>query len=375
MILGWVSLVIFGALYQLIPVVMEVKIYSEKLAHGTLVLLIAGLIFLISGFFKFTFATTATLEIGGSLVIIAIILFSFNTLKSAGKSKVKSISRQYIITAGLYLLLNVLLGLFIILNMSYNWVKVPHTQLFKGHVIIGLVGWFLFLITGVAAKLMPMFLIVHKLKEEYLRWGYYILNIGVLAVFILIWFNGIPQIIYSIFMLFILAGLILFFLFNYDVYKKRMRKKLDSGMKPTAVSFIMFLASILSFTVFYFFNDYLNLAPGKLEILSGFLLIYGFFTGIILGQTYKTLPFIVWLYHYQALVGKQKTPLPGEMFNEKLVTIHTWLFVSSIILFTAGILLSCKIILFISTITVLFTSIIYGINISKMIFHKKTIKQ
>ncbi|MCD6557168.1 MAG: hypothetical protein J7K64_08250, partial [Bacteroidales bacterium] len=33
MVLGWVTIIIFGALYQLIPVVMEVKLFSEPLAH------------------------------------------------------------------------------------------------------------------------------------------------------------------------------------------------------------------------------------------------------------------------------------------------------------------------------------------------------
>jgi cbb3-type cytochrome oxidase subunit 1 len=375
MILGWVSLVIFGALYQLIPVVMEVKIFSEKLAMATLAILIIGLILLVAGFFKFEFAATSLLDTGGTLVIIAILLFSYNTLKSAANSKVKSISRQYIITAGLYLVLNVLFGLFIILNMSFHWVKVPHTQFLTGHLAIGLAGWFMMLIIGVAAKLMPMFLIVHKLKENYLRWGYYLLNTGILAVFFMVWFNGIPKIFYYFSFLLVLTGMILFLMFNYDVYKQRMRKKLDSGMKPTAISFIIFIFSLISFTILYFTDLNLMLGPGKLEIISGFLLIFGFFTGIILGQTYKTLPFIVWLYHYQKLVGKQKTPLPGEMFNEKFVTVHTWTFIVSVVLFVTGILLNIDLIVLAATITVLLTSLVYGANISKMIFHKNKIKQ
>jgi hypothetical protein len=154
-----------------------------------------------------------------------------------------------------------------------------------------------------------------------------------------------------------------------------MRKKLDSGMKPTAISFIIFIFSLISFTILYFTDLNLMLGPGKLEIISGFLLIFGFFTGIILGQTYKTLPFIVWLYHYQKLVGKQKTPLPGEMFNEKFVTVHTWTFIVSVVLFVTGILLNIDLIVLAATITVLLTSLVYGANISKMIFHKNKIKQ
>lgn len=34
-VLGWATIIIFGALYQLIPVVFETKLYSEKLAKFT----------------------------------------------------------------------------------------------------------------------------------------------------------------------------------------------------------------------------------------------------------------------------------------------------------------------------------------------------
>ena len=371
MILGWVSIVIFGALYQLIPVVMEVKIYSEKLAYATLAVLILGLFFLIDGFLNFEFKASHAITIGATFVIIAIIMFAFNTLKSAAASEKKSISRLYIIASGLYLLLNVSLGLFMVLNMSYNWVDTVHTEFLKVHLVVGLVGWFLMLIIGVSARLMPMFLIVHKLKENYLKWGFYLLNAGILTIFTLVWIPGYPKVLFAGALLLILAGLILFLLYNQDVFSHRMRKKLDSGMKPTAIALVIFAVSLVAFVAVYIGNDFFGLPAGRLEILAGILIVYGFFTGIILGQTYKTLPFIIWLFHYQKLVGRQKTPLPGEMFNNKLVTVHTWSFTISVVLFVVGLLFSIKLVVLAAAITMLFTSLVYGINTSKMIFHKK----
>ncbi len=373
MILGWVSVVIFGALYQLIPVVMEVKIYSEKLAYATLAVLVAGLFFLIKGFLSFEFKASHAITMGATFIIIAVLMFALNTLKSAAASEKKSISRLYIIASGLYLLLNVSLGLFMALNMSYHWVSVAHTQFLKAHLVVGLVGWFLMLIIGVAARLMPMFLIVHKLKEVYLKWGFYLLNAGILTIFILVWFPDYPKVLFAVALLLILAGLILFLMYNYDVFKKRMRKKLDSGMKPTAIALVIFAFALLAFIAVYLGDETFGLPAGRLEIVAGILMVYGFFTGIILGQTYKTLPFIIWLFHYQKLVGRQKTPLPGEIFNEKLVKVHTWTFTISVVLFVIGLLFSLKIVVLAAAITMLLTSLIYGINSAKMIFHKKQI--
>jgi len=104
------------------------------------------------------------------------------------------------------------------------------------------------------------------------------------------------------------------------------------------------------------------------------LLIYGFFTGLILGQTYKTLPFIIWLFYYQKLVGKQKVPLVADLYSDKLATVHMYSFVTSIVLFITGLVFSIEIVLLFAALAMFFTSMVYGINVYKMIFHKKIIK-
>lgn len=371
MILGWVSMIIFGALYQLIPVVMQIKLYSEKLAITTLGSLVIGLFFLIAAFLGYKFQLTNNFIVGGSLVIFAIILFAFNTLKSALLSKEKSISKYYIMASAIYLLLTVLLGLFTVINLSYNLLPVAHTEFMKTHLVLGLVGWFLMLVIGVAAKLMPMFLIVHRTKESLLKWGFYLINAGVLIIFLATFITQTPEFVDAISFILIFAGVVMFLLFNYDVFSHRMRRRLDIGMKLSAIGLIIFATTILSFIATYFGNSVLGLPVGRIEIISGLLLIYGFFTGLILGQTYKTLPFIIWLYYYQALVGKQKVPLVAELYSDKLATIHMYSFVLSIVLFLVGLLFSVKIALLLGAIAMTFTSLVYGVNVYKMIFHRR----
>ncbi|NOY48973.1 MAG: hypothetical protein GXO88_00180 [Chlorobi bacterium] len=373
MVLGWVSMIIFGALYQLIPVVMQVKLYSEKLAMTTLACMVAGLFFLIAAFLGYKFQLTNNFIIGGSLVITAIVLFAFNTLKSALESKEKSISKYYIMASVGYLALTVLLGLFTVINLSYNILPVAHTELMKTHLVLGLVGWFLMLVIAVAAKLMPMFLIVHKTKENLLRWAFYLINAGILIIFVSVFVKQTPGYVDLFSFVLIFAGLIMFLLFNYDVFSHRMRRKLDIGMKLSAVGLIILVAAILSFAAAYFGSAALGLPAGRIEIISGLLLVYGFFTGLILGQTYKTLPFIIWLYYYQKLVGKQKVPLVADLYSDKLAAIHLFSFVLSLLLFLTGLLFSVKEVLFLAAAAMLFTSLVYGFNVYKMIFHKKII--
>jgi hypothetical protein len=371
MILGWVSMIIFGALYQLIPVVMQVKLYSEKLAITTLGSLVIGLFFLISAFLGYEFQLTNNFIVGGSFVILAIILFAYNTLKSALNSKEKSISKYYIMAAVGYLVLTVLMGLFTLINLTYNILPVAHTDLMKTHLVLGLVGWFLMLVIAVAAKLMPMFLIVHKTKEILLKLAFYLINSGILIIFISVFIEQSPAFVDLVSYILILAGLFMFLLFNYDVFSHRMRRKLDIGMKLSALGLILFAIAILSFVAAYFGNTALGLPVGRIEIVSGLLLVYGFFTGLILGQTYKTLPFIIWLHHYQKLVGKQKVPLVADLYSDKLAKTHMFSFILSLILFITGLLFSVKTLLFMAAVAMVFTSLVYGFNVYKMIFHKK----
>jgi len=374
MMLGWISMIIFGALYQLIPVVMQVKLYSEKLAYLTLAGLVLGLFFLIAAFLGYKFQLTNNFIVGGALVIFAIILFAFNTLKSALSSSEKSISKLYIMASGIYLLLTVLLGLFTVINLSYNLLAVPHTEFMKTHAVIGLVGWFLMLVIGVAAKLMPMFLIVHRTREVLLKWGFYLINSGLLIILAVTFIKQVPEFVDMISFILILAGLVLFLLFNYDVFSHRMRRKLDIGMKLSSIGLIMFALTNLSFIGIYFGNNAFGFPVGRIEIISGLLLIYGFFTGLILGQTYKTLPFIIWLFYYQKLVGKQKVPLVADLYSDKLATIHMYSFVASIALFIVGLVFSIEIALLFAAVAMVFTSMVYGVNVYKMIFHKKIIE-
>jgi len=373
MILGWVTMIIFGALYQLIPVVMEVKLFSETLAYITLTGFVSGLFFLITAFMGYEFQLTNNFIIGGSLIIGAVLVFTINTLVTALKSDKKNMSKLYIVSSAIYLLLTVMMGLFIVLNLKYAWLTKAHTEFLETHVVIGLVGWFLMLVIGVAATLMPMFLIVHKIREDYLKWGFYLINAGVIIIFTITFINQVPEFIRVVAYLMILSGLVLFLLFNYDVFSHRMRKKLDIGMKLSAIALVLLLLSVISFVLVYFGNNVLGLGVGRIEIIAGILLVYGFFTGLILGQTYKTLPFIIWLFHYQKLVGKQKTPLPADLYSDRLATIHMYSFVISLLLFMAGLLFTVKLLLMLAAVAMVFTSIVYGINVYRMIFHKKQI--
>jgi len=304
------------------------------------------------------------------LIIVAVILFGINTLMSAAKTDRKNIENVFIITAVFWLLLTVILGIIMALNFAFYFISGSHLQLLKMHVHIGFVGWFLLLVIGVASKLMPMFLIVHKLPRKLLKYAYYLINAGLILLsvgyyyFPEIWFLALSGSL-------VIAGVILFLRFNYVAFNKRIRKKLDVGMKLSATAFILLAISLFLGTLSVLSPKFLGAYQTRIEIAYGVLIVFGFLTALVLGQTYKTLPFIIWLKKYQSKVGKIKVPLPMELYSDKLANYHYYTFVSGIIMLMIGILASEVIAIQISSGLLILTAALYNYNVFKIILHKE----
>lgn len=366
-VLGWAVMIVFGALYQLIPVVFETSLYSEKLAKFTFWLSGFSIIFL-----TYTFwigAYTSLLIYASLLMFISLLLFIVNIFLSYKKSKLKNISSKLIITAVFWLAITELIGTLIALNFKYYFLSEIHLHYLKIHATIGLIGWFLLLIIGVGSTLIPMFLVSHELNDKKLKYAFYFINSGLIALSIN-WFFIHQNSIDILFWLSIVIGILFFISFVYDSYKKRMRKKLDIGMKPTMLSMIsVFLPIVLSLVITLGFGID-QILINRVITLYGFSIIFGFITTLILGQTYKTLPFVIWLDKYTNLVGKTKTPMPRELYSEKIANINFYIYLLFISFMVLGIFFNNIWLIRIGSYLLLMVAVLYNVNVFKMIFHK-----
>lgn len=366
--LGWITMVIFGALYQLIPVIVETKLYSELLAILSFVLLGLGTFLIAYCFWNLSFGTV--MFTAGSLIVIAVSLFVVNILTTIFKSTKKSIERTFIVAAALWLFFTVLAGLTLAINFSHPFLKPAHLELLKLHAHAGVVGWFLQLIIGVSSRLIPMFMVAHNLNYKKLNIAFYLIN-GSLLIGLLALFLGLKLGV-SISVFVGLIGLFNYLSFLYEAYKKRIKKQLDIGMKQSAFSFILLL---IPATIILMLLPSFNLSGAytlPLIVAYGSILFIGFITSLIMGQTYKTLPFIIWLKVYKGKIGKLKLPLPKDLYNEKIAVAQLWFFAVGILLFLIGIILTISILIHISGIVLFLSVLLYNINIFKIIFHQPT---
>ena len=98
-ILGWATMIIFGALYQLIPVVFETALFSEKLAKFTFWMAAFSVLFLSYSFWVASFSKL--LPYASVCMFISLLLFVINVLLSYRESAIKNWSSTFVIAAQL----------------------------------------------------------------------------------------------------------------------------------------------------------------------------------------------------------------------------------------------------------------------------------
>ena len=367
MALGWGTMIILGASHQLVPVLIEGKLHSNKLAYGSFILAGTGIPLLSYGFYAFDLGWPA--KWGGWLVILAIVSFLVNMIISMVKSKQENVQAVFVFTATLWLLTTAIVGLLLMYNFTNVLLPKDSVKYLPLHAHMGIVGWFLLLVIGVGSRLIPMFLISKYENIRQLWWIYGLVNGGLVA-FLFIFLRTDSKILMSIPLLSVSAAIILFCHFCFNCYRKRIRKKLDGQMQISLLSVLMMCLPI---TILIFIIALLIVTPKEnvsLIISYGFIIFFGWITAIILGMTFKTLPFIVWNKVYHHLAGKGKTPNPKDLFNHAVFKWMGIMYILGVILFTSGILFHFTIVLKSAAALLLITSLMYNWNVIKLLMHK-----
>ncbi len=366
-VLGWLMMLIFGSLYQLIPVIFDTALYSEKLAKFTFWLTAFSIGFLVYTFWIGDY--TNLLPYAATSMYLSLFFFIFNIMMSYKNARIKNFKSLFILSAVFWLLMTETEGLLTALNFKYHFYKASHVTHMHNHAIMGLIGFFVMMIFGVGTTLIPMFLISHRLNEKFVKYAFIFLNIGLSGLIITKYLSDNQYLIF-VFWFMIIAGIIFYFRYIYESYKHRMKKTLDVGMKYTMLSLVFVsLPVLLSFLMIILPQTGLKLYAEIIILMFGMSMIFGFFTTIALGQTYKTLPFIIWLEKYQKLVGKFHTPLPRELYNEKVAGIQFYLYMLFLLLSFFGLILQLNMVIRMATILFLLVAILYNYNVWLMFFH------
>lgn len=332
--LGWITMIIFGAMYQLIPVVLEVKLYSELLAELQFWIFTAGVVGLAYGFWRFSVGMHLAAAAG--LVLLAMIVFVFNVLATMAKVTQWNITGLFLLTSVVYLLLTGISGFLLSINLGFPFIGRIHLDYLKMHAHLGFIGWVTMVVMGVSLKLIPMFGLSHDFPTAPSKYAYAFLNLGLMGTMVEWLLTGAHWLL-DFYVCLILLGIASFLLQLFLIYRHRLRKALDVGMEHSAAAFLFFFfaAAAGGFLAFATFGD--AEAKEAFVLEYGVLALLGFASLLIVGQMYKIVPFLVWFHNFSDKAGREPVPMLKDMYSERGAEIELVILLLGILVLLAAI--------------------------------------
>lgn len=324
-LLGFVMIIIFGAMAQLIPVVLEVGHAVVDVYYVILPLLAMGTFVMVIGFWFMT----GLLPYGGMLVLIAMIIFAFENIATLKKTNLKTLTVKTIVWSNGYLLLGILTGFAIALGFTGD-LGIDIYLILKAHVYAVLGGYVMLTIMGLSLTLIPMFSLAHGFDEKPIKRAFSLVIVAVALVFVgaMISFEWLMYIGYTM----TFTGVVFYLWQIYIIGKLTVRKEMDVWAKSMIFAFGSLVFSVLTGIV-ALLADMQNV----LHLAMWFFLL-GFVSFIITGHLYKIVPFLVWFERFAPLVGKEKVPMLHEMYNKQGANMMFWFTVSGVVLGGIGLL-------------------------------------
>ena len=351
-LLGFVMMVIFGAMYQLLPVVLEAPIFSKDFAYVQFYMYLVGFLMMVSGF------SVAELHLlipyGAVITYLSMLIFCFNVFLTFYRLENITLVSKFLLIGTIFLLISVSLGLLIGLSLVHGS-AINIDALVKAHIIGTLGGFVMMIVMGVSMVLIPMFSLSHGFTEKWIHAALYLHSIGT-ALCMVSLIAQFPVWIQAIAVGLILLGMGCFLIQLAIIFKQRARKQNDYWVKNVMFGLMCLVASVMS-CVWYFVTS-----NSSIGILAGVLFFFGFLLPFIVGHVYKILPFLIWYEKFSPLVGKQKVPLLHQMIHTKVADIQTWLLFISVLVLGGSIVLQFKMFFVFGSVLLLLSLLLVAFN-------------
>ncbi|MDG4892364.1 hypothetical protein P9272_01945 [Mesorhizobium sp. WSM4976] len=321
--IGWLSLLMCGALFQFLPVLIARPLRGEGFVLPALLCLLAGLVCLLGGFLE----VSGAIETGVPLLAWAGVLLPVGFAIAAGVlggtlwGARLPFPARFVTVGLLSVLATAVLGALFALQLSGRLPALAEldfrTQALPVHIAVGLGGWLSFSAIGVSYRLLPMFMLSpHKERRssKIVWWaGAIALLLMALAAPLASLF-GTPDVTVSARILAVQLGGVSLIFYGADLaffYRHRKRRAVELNSHAAKGAFLaLALSAAMLLTL---------LASGTLEKHAEallYLVAFGWLSGLGLSQLYKIVPFLTWLECYGPVMGKKPTPRVQDLVAE-----------------------------------------------------------
>ncbi len=348
--IGFMLMVIFGALLQMLPVVAGAVIKKPKIvANVTYVFLVIGVITFFLGFY---FYEKIALLISSVSILIGTVVFLVICLYELIKVKSKSPIVQGMIFANFFAILAILIGVYIEISHGNQDISTLHLIFTNIHYNFIFVGFIFLLIVSITFQVVPMFWVTQSFEKTKQKFIIYF-TVALLFVFSIFLLLGFDYLFFY--------KIALFFICSYFAYQtiktiiSRKRKLKDLSVYYYILSMVFLILGSLYFVIY----DYLNL---KIEIL-GVLWGIGFVISLMNGMLYKIVPFLTW-FHLSSK-GFFDIPTIRDMIPPKHIEIQFFLHLGAILFFLLFLIFESSFLLKLAAIVFTISNIYLLINLFK----------
>ena len=323
--LGWITVAIMGASYQLVPVVLERPIWSERLAGWQLAVVAVAMAGMVS---HFALGSGLGLASAAGLLAVGIALHLLNVGLTFRQVTRWTFTARLILLGHGGLALTTLFGVTLAFNRVWRFLPDAFFPILHAHLLLALFGWVAPMVLGVSARVYPMFLLAPEPSRAVSRVQLWTLALGVPAVVLGV--MGRPRLL-------ALGGLALALTAGAHVasilamVRGRKRPQLDWSFRfvVTATAFLLPAAVVgVGLAV-----D--SLAGPRPALAFAVLLLGGWISLTIVGMMLKIVPFLVWSRVYGPRAGREPMPTLAQLSSPRAESLAYALLASGLGLLAA----------------------------------------
>lgn len=325
--LGWLTLTIFGALGQLLPMALGAPIWSVRLGHAAFWLLAPGIALFAYGV---SAGALPAMIPGVLLVAVGSLLAIGNVAATLPRGRTRDVTWAGIAVGVAFLTLTLAFGLVLSHNLHSGFVAAARVRILAAHLHVALVGWGLIVIVGVSRRLLPMFMVAHGADGRWSRRAIILLALGVpvLALGLVTRMRAVAWVGASV----LDAGLAAFLWQSALFYRARARR-LDTGMRFVRVS-LLFLAACGALGPVL-----LAAGPTHTRLATAYVItgILGFLVPFVTGFLYEIMPTLAWSARFGGRLNRGRVPAVTDLYSARAARWQLTLHVAGVVLLLAGI--------------------------------------
>jgi cbb3-type cytochrome oxidase subunit 1 len=361
--LGWITMTIMGASFQLVPVALETTLYSERMARWQFWLMLVGVTAMVGHFWLGRHPGMAS---GAALVLLAVILFLINMGRTLWRLPRWDVIAMHVAAALAYLAATALLGNLMALDKIYDFLGGQVLRTIHAHAHLAGIGWITMMIFGAGYKLIPMFSLAELGQERLARWEFWMLNIGLIGLFWSLLFQSMWAVPFA---LLVTLAIGLFLWKMREVLRSRRRPRLDWGLRH-ALSAMSYLGLATILGVWLSTGRVPSEEFGaRLAFGYGVLALLGWVSVMIIGMMYKIIPFLVWHHRYSDLVGLRPVPPATQFLGDAAPRMGFWLLHAGIVVTVGGLILESSVGIQAGTIGLSLAGLCFGVGLLRIYRH------